>query len=108
MLLARNGIPVRYLIVTEPGLYRLIFQSKAEAAERYQDWFFDEVLPSIHQYGGYISPTASQEQVDRLIAENRALKQGLDDARQVNRWLGHEQRAGYYLEHTLPRHDLDD
>ena len=40
--------------LTESGVYKLIFKSKKEEAERFQDWVTDEVLPSIRKTGGYI------------------------------------------------------
>ena len=40
--------------LTESGVYKLIFKSRKESAERFQDWVTDEVLPQIRQTGGYI------------------------------------------------------
>ena len=45
---AKNFIP-------EGDLYRLIIRSKLPAAERFEVWVFDEVLPSIRKHGAYIS-----------------------------------------------------
>jgi len=39
--------------IPEGDLYRLITHSKLPAAERFEKWVFDEVLPSIRQTGGY-------------------------------------------------------
>lgn len=39
--------------LTESGVYKLIFKSRKEKAERFQDWVTDEVLPSIRQTGIY-------------------------------------------------------
>ena len=39
--------------IPEGDLYRLIVSSKLPAAERFECWVFDEVLPSIRQTGGY-------------------------------------------------------
>ena len=39
--------------LTESGVYKLIFKSRKEEAERFQDWVTDEVLPSIRQTGVY-------------------------------------------------------
>lgn len=44
------------LIVNEPGLYRLIFTSRKPNAEKFQDWVYHEVLPSIRKYGYYVAP----------------------------------------------------
>ena len=41
------------LVVTEAGLYRLIFRSDKPAARKFQRWVFSEVLPSIRRTGGY-------------------------------------------------------
>jgi prophage antirepressor-like protein len=44
----------RYLItVNEPGLYRLIFQSRKPEAEKFKTWVFTEVLPRIRETGAY-------------------------------------------------------
>lgn len=40
--------------VTEPDLYRVIFQSRKSSARKFQDWVFDEVLPALRKDGGYI------------------------------------------------------
>lgn len=40
-------------IINEPDLYRLIFGSKLESAIAFQDWVFEDVLPSIRKTGGY-------------------------------------------------------
>jgi len=40
--------------LTESGVYKLIFKSNKEEAEKFQDWIADEVLPSIRKDGGYI------------------------------------------------------
>lgn len=39
--------------IDEGNLYRLIVSSKLPAAEKFERWVFDEVLPSIRQTGGY-------------------------------------------------------
>ena len=40
-------------VITEPDVYRLVFGSKLETAERFQDWVFSEVLPQIRRTGVY-------------------------------------------------------
>lgn len=39
--------------IMEPDLYRLIFGSKLEGAQKFQAWVFEEVLPSIRATGTY-------------------------------------------------------
>ena len=39
--------------INEPNLYRVIFQSRKEEAVKFQNWVFNEVLPSIRKTGSY-------------------------------------------------------
>jgi prophage antirepressor-like protein len=41
------------LTVNEPGLYRLVFQSRKPEAEKFKTWVFTEVLPQIRRTGAY-------------------------------------------------------
>lgn len=46
------GGQVRHqFFISEPGVYSLVFASKLEAAKKFQDWVFAQVLPSIRKYG---------------------------------------------------------
>lgn len=48
------GGQVRHQFFTsEPGFYSLVFTSKLEAAKKFRDWVFSQVLPSIRKYGQY-------------------------------------------------------
>jgi hypothetical protein len=40
--------------VNEPGLYRLVFQSRKSEAEKFKTWVFTEVLPSIRRTGMFL------------------------------------------------------
>lgn len=40
-------------VLEEAGIYQLIFSSKLPSAEKFQDWVFEEVLPSLRQTGTY-------------------------------------------------------
>lgn len=63
--------------VTEPDLYRCIFQSRKSSARKFQDWVFDEVLPALRKDGGYIISTDEDTEKDiiarGLIAAKAAL-----------------------------------
>lgn len=50
----------------EAGVYKLIFKSHKESAERFQDWVTDEVLPQIRKTGGYIDEGATPQQLEQL------------------------------------------
>lgn len=41
------------LYINEPNLYKTIFQSRKESAERFTDWVTSEVLPTIRKTGRY-------------------------------------------------------
>ncbi|MEH7093975.1 BRO family protein [Neobacillus vireti] len=43
------------LAVNEAGLYKLIFRSRKEEAEKFSDWVAEDVIPSIRKTGGYIA-----------------------------------------------------
>lgn len=47
--------------IPEGDLYRLIARSKLPAAEQFERWVFDEVLPSIRKHGGYLTPEKVEE-----------------------------------------------
>lgn len=51
--------------ITEPNLYKCIFQSRKKEAEAFQDWVCGEVLPAIRKSGGYMvaKPDETPEQI---------------------------------------------
>jgi len=64
-------------IVNEPGLYRLIFQSRKPEAEQFKAWVFNDVLPQIRQTGAFIpiSPNTDERLLTLTIARYMELKQ---------------------------------
>lgn len=59
---------VKMLFIDEPNLYRCVFQSRKAEAEKFQDWVFEEVLPTIRRTGGYGAGQASDRDVIRAAA----------------------------------------
>lgn len=57
--------------LTESGVYKLIFKSRKQEAEKFQDWVTDEVLPQVRKTGGYISTNENMSDEDIL---SRALQ----------------------------------
>lgn len=43
------------LIISEPGLYRLVMKSRKPEAKEFQRWVTHEVLPSIRRHGAYMT-----------------------------------------------------
>jgi prophage antirepressor-like protein len=60
------------LIISEPGLYKLIMRSRKPEAKEFQRWVTHEVLPQIRKTGGYI-PT-SESDSDEDIGQNRLFR----------------------------------
>lgn len=53
--------------VSEPDLYRCIFQSRKPTARKFQDWVFNEVLPSLRTTGAYVV-TKEEDSEEDIIA----------------------------------------
>ena len=72
-----NGGSQQMYFVTEPDLYRCIFQSRKPTARKFQDWVFNEVLPTLRTTGAYV--VAKEEDCEEdiiargLIAAKAAL-----------------------------------
>lgn len=64
--------------VTEPGFYQLLHSSKHPAAKRFQRWVYSQVLPKLRAEGGYIMPTATQQQTQALMDQLQARLSVLD------------------------------
>ena len=64
-----NGGVQQLTFVNEPNLYRVIFRSNKAEARQFQDWVFNEVLPTIRKTGSYNSKPAeltAKEKVECL------------------------------------------
>lgn len=66
----------KMIFINEANLYKTIFQSRKESAERFTEWVTSEVLPSIRKNGGYIAgqETLSDEELMAkalLVANNK-------------------------------------
>jgi len=54
----KQGIPTKggiqdVLLINEPNVYRLIIKSQLPSAEAFENWLFEEVIPSIRKKGFY-------------------------------------------------------
>lgn len=86
------------LVITEPGLYRLVFKSRKPQARAFQRWVYHEVLPSIRRTGSYtpahqaflglvreqialgISPDLAARMAGRLVPQEKHLAREMHDA----------------------------
>jgi prophage antirepressor-like protein len=55
------------LLINEPNVYRLIIKSQLPSAEKFENWLFEEVIPSIRKKGFYgrIDRTALPNFIER-------------------------------------------
>ena len=54
------------IVISEAGMFQMIFESQTEAAATFRDWVYEEVLPSIRKNGGYI---VGQEALDNICKQ---------------------------------------
>lgn len=91
--------------ISEPNLYKTIFQSRKPEAEAFTEWVTSEVLPSIRKNGGYIATKEDDTDesimaraiiiatntIDALTIKNKALESAntekLKQIEQVNKKL---------------------
>ena len=57
----------KLLCVSEQGLYKLIFKSKMEKAEEFQDWICEEVIPTIRKTGGFVEDAREEEFINNYF-----------------------------------------
>lgn len=65
---AKQIIPM--IFMEESNLYRCIFQSRKVQAEKFQNWIFEDVIPSIRKTGSYGLPQTFAEAL-RLAADQQ-------------------------------------
>lgn len=65
------------VVITESGLYSLVFGSQLLSAKRFKHWITSEVLPSLRQNGGYIvgqeEMTPEQVVANALVVANQII-----------------------------------
>jgi prophage antirepressor-like protein len=89
------GGPQRLTIISEPGLYRMIFKSRKPSAGRFKSWVVREVLPAIRKTGQYGGGDVEAATIKGLLVDGaRRLMAGSlakEDAKMLigmaSRWL---------------------
>ena len=59
-----NGGMQKVTFINESNLYKVIFQSRKQQAERFTEWVTSEVLPSLRKHGMY----ATEETIDKILS----------------------------------------
>lgn len=66
----------RTVIINEPGLMQLIMRSDVPAAEPFQEWVYEDVLPTIRRTGSYsVTSPAPVSALDALAGMVEALRE---------------------------------
>lgn len=75
----RLGREQEATFINESNLYKTIFQSRKESAERFTEWVTSEVLPSIRKTGSYGIPKTTGGQIQLLAQGYTELEQKVND-----------------------------
>lgn len=70
------------IIISEPGVYRLVFRSRKEEAERFKRRLAHEVLPQIRKTGSYEAETTKIAD-EPLVSDQRAALALITEARMI-------------------------
>ena len=96
----RAGIPHQYVLISESGLYALVFRSRKPEAKAFSKWVRSEVLPTLRKTGKYEMPRQTRREAlpDDLPSEALALRPSMrqklwQDALQTARLDGGDSAA---------------
>ena len=94
------GREQEFKFIPEGDVYRLIIRSNLPAAEKFESWVFDEVIPLIRKTGSYQLPNLSYAESLRMLAdkveENERLK--LEVVQMNDKITEMQPKASYYDE----------
>jgi prophage antirepressor-like protein len=77
MYIRSGGQNREVTFINEPNLYRVIFRSNKKEAIDFQNWVFDEVLPTIRKTGSYsLTINAEQQQQIQQAVNERVYRTG--------------------------------
>ena len=94
--LPTNGGMQELKIIPEGDVYRLITHSKLPAAEKFESWVFDEVLPSIRKHGAYITEDTIKKAMtepDFIIKLATELKKEQEQNKQLTETCSQQQQV---------------
>lgn len=75
-------------IINESGLYSLVLYSKMPNAKKFKHWITADVLPSIRQYGAYLTPDTLEKAIlnpDFIIQLVTSLKEYQEENKNLKR-----------------------
>lgn len=89
--LTKGGMQ-KMTFISEANLYKTIFQSRKESAERFTEWVTGTVLPQIRKTGSYGKPMSTAEQI-QLLAKGTT---------ELNERVGEIEEKVTSLEYNMP------
>ncbi|MEL3959509.1 BRO family protein [Caldifermentibacillus hisashii] len=90
--------------INEGNLYRLIVKSKLPEAEKFEQWVFDEILPTIRKTGGYVSNDEMFISTYLPFADDQTkllFKGTLETVRKQNEMIQRQQKEIEYKEDVI-------
>lgn len=92
--------------VNEPNLYRVIFRSNKPEAKQFQDWVFNDVLPSIRKHGMFLDaaamrPSMTNEHWRVIYRKIDSLCSGWAMGKDSKNWIFNHMRVAF----SVPRFD---
>lgn len=90
--------------INEGNLYRLIVKSKLPEAEKFEQWVFDEILPTIRKTGGYVSNDEMFINTYLPFADDQTkllFKGTLETVRKQNEMIQKQQKEIEYKEDVI-------
>ena len=88
------------VLLTEAGMWQLVFGSKLDKALEFQKWIYSVVLPSLHENGGYIVGQENLDPAD-LDALKTDLKKMHQEVQEKTRKIEHQKEWIDELEYEL-------
>lgn len=94
----RLGRTQNATFINEPNLYKVIFQSRKEEAEKFQDWVYEDVLPQIRKTGKYEEPKSPLEMLELQFKALKETSERVDTVEKDVTYLKEEVKleAGEY------------
>ena len=82
-----SGGSQELIFINEPNLYRVVFRSTKDEAVKFQNWIYEDVIPTIRKTGSYAVqpqvaiPTDYEQAVEHLLVQIKQNKQLAEQAK---------------------------
>lgn len=100
----RGGGAQEVIIVSEPGVYRLVFRSRKPEAERFKRWLAHDVLPTLRRTGVYAVPEQGRAEDGEApnLLRDAPLAARVDAVRLARVLFGTDRARGLWEQVGLP------